>query len=381
MLLNIITLLTALALASVAAWFSIIGFTTIYAGAITAAIVMGIVAECGKVVATSWLYRNWEFTSWLLKVPLTFFILVLMIITSLGVFGFLSKAHLDQGAGTINNAARIEQLDYQISREQLLIEDAEKVIAQLDSAVNALVDAKRIDRSISLRRSQAATRQQLREDISFAQERINQLNQEKFSYESEIRNLELEIGPVKYIAELIYGNQEINKDITKSAVQLFTLLIVITLDPLAIFLLIASNQSMLRSRKEKVNKEKNKQAKYLVESDTEQEYKQTEKVHVNEHYSTDDHHDELPANQSRKIDETYNSNNKREILKPQMPTNRSVVNPWATQEEVLRELVGNAKPDNLQENSNSGEHAGKKYPEIRSWFEEFKGTKDGRKQS
>lgn len=377
MFLNIaVTLITALSLAAVAAWFSIIGFTTIYAGAVTAAIVMGIVAECGKVVATSWLYRNWEVSSWLLKIPLIFFVLVLMIITSLGVFGFLSKAHLDQGAATLNNAARIEQLNYQISREQSLIKDSEKVIEQLDSAVNALVEANRIDRSISVRRNQATTRQQLREEIQSAQERIDQLNQEKFSYESEIRNLELEIGPVKYIAELIYGNQEIDKDITKSAVQLFTLLIVITLDPLAVFLLIAANQSMLRLQNQKATMYKHN---HVEQGTTE------EPVHHEQEIEISDSYDHSESEYTSKLPEKTQSHFQKSVTKTKefakTPTDlkKNTTNPWATQEEVLRELMGSADLAEVQQEANSVIEVKSKYPEVKGWFDEFKGTKDGRK--
>ena len=106
----LLTLLSALSLAAVADWFSIIGFMAIYAASPLHALIMGIVLALAKLVTTSWLYRNWKFINWRLKFPLIGFILALMIATSIGTFGFLSKAHLEQTGGTIDNGAKVERL-------------------------------------------------------------------------------------------------------------------------------------------------------------------------------------------------------------------------------------------------------------------------------
>lgn len=420
----IITLLTALSLAAVAGWFSIIGFTTIYAGAVIAAVIMGAVTECAKVVTTSWLYRNWSYAGWLIKAPLIFFTVILMGITSLGVFGFLSKAHLDQGASTVNNSAKIEQLNYQISREQSLIADAEKVIAQLDTTVNSLIERNRADRSIAVRRSQESTRKQLRKDIADAQQRIDALNKEKFTYESEIRNLELEIGPIKYIAELIYGDQAADKNTTKAAVQLFTLMIVITLDPLAVVLLIAANQSIVRLQKEK--KKALVQAAAPVATvavttevppvynsvdttvvpeskEPEPDKIKSEDVAVSEDLSVKDDSVEVveqPAAESENLQAVLEQTKtvKEEIvteIEDSLSNFRNTTpgerpTPWATQEEVLRELMGSnsipIKTDIPSKNTEMSfditlrnQSPGAKYPKVKSWLKEFTGDKDGRK--
>ena len=253
----ILTFLSALSLAAVAGWFSIIGFMTIYAGAPMYALIMGAVTEVAKLVTTSWLYRNWEYSSWKLKVPLLYFTLALMTVTSIGVFGFLSKAHIEQGAGKIDNSAKIENLLYQIEREKSIIQDNEKVIAQLDATVNSFLEKDRADRALSVRRSQAVQREELRKDSASAQKRIDELSAEKFKYESEVRKLELEVGPIRYIAELIYGVEENSAKSIESAVRIFTLLIVSSLDPLAVILLIAANHTLLRIKHEKEEK-KNK---------------------------------------------------------------------------------------------------------------------------
>jgi hypothetical protein len=255
MIFSLLTFLTALSLAAVAGWFSIVGIMTIYAGAPIFAAVLGIVTECGKLVTISWLYRNWNDCTWRLKLPLIYFTIALMVITSIGVFGFLSKAHLEQNSSTIDNSARVEQLNRQIDREKAIITDSEKLVAQLDSTVNSFLGKDRADRSLAVRRAQAPQREQLRKEIAAAQTRIDQLSEEKFKYESEIRKLELEVGPIRYVAEMMYGKDGDGKSNLESAVKIFTLLIVSTLDPLASVLLIAANSSWQRRKKKDVAKE------------------------------------------------------------------------------------------------------------------------------
>ncbi len=247
----IVTLLSSLALASVAGWFSIVGFMTIYAGAPLYALVMGVVTECAKLVTASWLYRNWDYASWKIKAPLIYFTLALMTTTSIGVFGFLSKAHIDQGANGLDNAAKIETLNYQITREKNIIADNERVIAQLDSTVNSLLGKDRADRALAVRKSQQEQRKQLQVDSAGAQTKIDSLSKQKFDLESEVRSIQLEVGPIRYIAELLYGvEQDAGKNI-ESAVRLFTLLLVSTLDPLAVVLLIAANNTLVRLQDKK----------------------------------------------------------------------------------------------------------------------------------
>lgn len=253
----LLTLLTALALATVAGWFSIVGFMTIYAGAPFYALIMGAVTEIAKLVTASWLYRNWQYANWKLKVPLLYFVLALMIATSIGVFGFLSKAHIEQGADKIDNSAKIESLQYQIDREKAIIADNEKVISQLDATVNSLLGRDRADRALSVRRSQARQRDELRKDSAAAQKRIDELSSEKFRLESEVRKLQLEVGPIRYIAEMIYGVEENSTKNIEAAVRIFTLLLVSTLDPLAVILLVAANHTLLRMKHE--GKEKTEQ--------------------------------------------------------------------------------------------------------------------------
>jgi len=246
----IITLVTALAISGVAAWYSIAGLVAIFASAKVAIIIMGGVLEVGKLVTASWLYRNWQAIPLLLKAYLTTAVIVLMLITSMGIFGFLSKAHLDQTiqvGGT--NELRISQLERLISNQQRVIEDAEVVLEQLDGAVQTLIDYERIrgeTGSIATRAAQKEERQALNETINAAVSLINGYQEDLIPYKKEQISLEAEVGPLKYIAELIYGDQA--NDLLDEAVRWVILLIVFVFDPLAVLLLIAANMTLSQPR-------------------------------------------------------------------------------------------------------------------------------------
>ena len=241
----LLTFLVALSIAGVAAWFSIAGIMSIFAGAKTAALIMGGVLEAGKLLTASWLYRNWKESPILLKMPLVFFTVVLMFITSMGIFGFLSKAHIEQGASTGNNSAKVERIDEKISQEQLRIKEFEKQISQLDEAVDRFVGQDKVTLSVSLRKRQQAQRDELVKSIDASRNKVDTYNDEKYALQSEIRGYELEVGPIKYIAALIYDDPKTN---IEAAVRIVTLIIVSVFDPFAVILLIAANYSLLQRK-------------------------------------------------------------------------------------------------------------------------------------
>lgn len=318
MIFAILTLLSALTVAGVSGWFSIVGVMSIYAGApLHAALVMGVVLEGAKLVTTSWLYRNWAHASWKLKIPLIYFTAALMIATSIGVFGFLTKAHLEQGASTIDNTAKVERLDQQIAREKALIADNEKVISQLDTAINSFLGNDKTDRALAVRRAQAPQRKQLRDEIQAAQKQIDVYSEEKLKLTSEVRALQLEVGPIRYIAELFYGTGGNETAKVETAVRIFTLLIVSTLDPLAVILLIAANHSLLRRQNEKdKTPEKNKEETSTPDIKdnlpvSEKIDKETDKDHVvAEDYIDADNYRviETTATDTEEIVDTYHEN-------------------------------------------------------------------------
>lgn len=247
MIFGILTLITALTIAGVAAWFSIEGLMAIFsASAIPIAIMAGTL-EVGKLVSASWLYRYWNDTKFLMKTYMTTAVVVLMLITSMGIFGYLSKAHLDQAAEGGNNNLQIARITQQIQREEKAITDAEVVIGQLDQAVQTLMDYDRIrgdTGAIATRRNQAEERAELKDIIDTATANIISMQDELLPLQEKQLQVELKVGPLKYVAQLIYG-EAAESDLDK-AVRLFILLLVFVFDPLAVVMVIAANQTLLR---------------------------------------------------------------------------------------------------------------------------------------
>ena len=250
--LSLLTFVTSLAIAAVAAWYSIIGLTTIFSAAVIPIIIMGIVLEIGKLVAAAWVYNHWRETSILLRTYLVSAIVVLMLITSMGIYGFLSKSHIDAGVGTNQTYVKVERLDSRIQSEQRVIDRAEKQLRTLDDALERYIELGAVSKGLKKREEQEPERKLLQSTITKSQNKIDVYLDEKSEYELEIRNFEVEVGPLKYIAALIYGDDA--KSMLDETVRYVILLLIFVFDPLAVLLLIAANQSY---RKEKpVEKEK-----------------------------------------------------------------------------------------------------------------------------
>lgn len=244
----------ALALSGVAAFYSIVGLMAIFAASPIPIAVMGTILEGSKLVVASWLYRNWKAIPRLMKLYFVTSLVVLMFLTSMGIFGFLSKAHLDQAVPTGDVAAKVSLLDEKIKTEKENINAARQTLTQLDQQVNQTIsrttDANGTDRSIAIRRGQAKERAALQRDIEQGQTAIAKLNEERAPIASELRKVEAEVGPIKYIAALIYGD-EATQDPTflEKAVRWVTILIVAVFDPLAVIMLIAANWSIMQGRR------------------------------------------------------------------------------------------------------------------------------------
>jgi multisubunit Na+/H+ antiporter MnhG subunit len=252
MFFGILTLLTALSMATVAAVFAIYGIIAIFAGMPQFALIMGAVIELGKIVGISWLYRNWNEPT-KIKYFMAPIVLVAMLLTSMGIFGLLSKAHLEQTSPVANNEIQIERLDQQIAREQSRILDAEQVISQLDQSVQALIEFDRIrgpDGAIAVRESQADQREVLRQTIDTAQTELDGLEDQKLELSQQLRAIELEVGPIKYIAELIYND---GQDRTEEAVRWVIIAFIFVFDPMAILLLMAANYTLDQQKKNPVD--------------------------------------------------------------------------------------------------------------------------------
>lgn len=244
---NLLVLFTALIISGVAAYYSIIGLTAIFAAAFWPIVIMGIVLELGKIVASVWLKKYWQQAAWQIKTYLTSAVAVLMLITSMGIFGFLSRAHLEQGVPTAEVAAQVELLDVKIQTQQEKIESARKSLAQLDEQVNQRLirstTERAAERSVQIRRQQASERARLQTEISEAQKLILELREQRAPIASELRKVESELGPLKYVAALIYGDEP-NATLLERAVRWVIMIIVFVFDPLAIALLLAANSSI-----------------------------------------------------------------------------------------------------------------------------------------
>ena len=249
-----LTLITALSIAGVAAWYSIVGLMAIFAGAVIPIAIMGAVLETGKLVTAAWLHQNWKKMSWWMKSYLTSAVFVLMVITSLGIFGFLSKAHLEHSISTGGtNELQIENLERRIATQERSITDAENVISQLDQAVQVLMDYDRIrgdEGAISVRNSQKEERETLNQTINDAYSEIEKLSGQLTYAKNKQLAIEVEVGPLKYIAELLYGDSA--EDYFDEAVRAVIILLIVTFDPLAVVLLLAATQGFTQRKQDKL---------------------------------------------------------------------------------------------------------------------------------
>lgn len=243
-----------LMLSAVAAYYSIMGLIAIFSTAVIPIAIMGTALEVSKLVSASWLYTNWHTVPKLLKAYFTTAVVVLMILTSMGIFGYLSKAHLDQAVPTGDVVSKVSILDEQIKTEKDNINAARKQLTQLDSQVDQTLarttDDRGADRSVQVRRSQAKERSALIAEIQTSQTKITKLNQDRAPIASELRKVEAEVGPIKYIAALIYGDDNLDDTILEKSVRVVILMIVFVFDPLAVLLLIAANREMSNRRKD-----------------------------------------------------------------------------------------------------------------------------------
>ena len=351
MFIAILTLLSALSISGVAIFYSVIGLATIFPGAFVPVVIMGGVLEIGKLITASWLYRNWKFTPFMLRTYLTTAVIILSLITSMGIFGFLSKAHLEQNLASDTLIQRITILEDKIESEKMsilrqnaIIDRAEKsisrdtgtasgdievqqsIIADANEKLKTLLTVetntvrdlndrlKVLDKNVSdvltanksffneekaaadLKASQKEERKQIAIKVNEAQERIAELKAdhkieiakaqeiiasmrsgsqdnkgqfnkeieiaeqkifdsqgnidlfivEKQPLEKEMLTLEAEIGPVKYIAALAVDWGITDQVETSKAVRWVILLLIVVFDPLAVLLLIAANQSLMR---------------------------------------------------------------------------------------------------------------------------------------
>lgn len=278
MVLALVTLITALGISAVAAFYSIVGLMAIFSASALSIAVMGIVLEIGKLITASWLYQNWKRVPFLLKSYLTIAVIVLMFITSMGIFGYLSKAHIDQGSGTSELYVKVERLDNRITSERKIITRAEKQLSALDSALDKYLELGAVSKGLKKREDQEQERNALIGNINNAQGRIDKLLDEKSEYKLQINSFEVEVGPLKYISALVYGDEAL--DYIDTAVRAVILILVFVFDPLAVLLIIAANISFAEynEKRKRALARKNKVPKGAIKTTVSQEQNGLRKV-------------------------------------------------------------------------------------------------------
>lgn len=233
----VFTAIAAFMLAACAAFFSITGLAILYAAAFTSVVIMAIAIECGKISATFWLHRNAHKVSKLWVSLIAASVLGAMVITSVGVYGFLTKGHIDQITPIADTNLRVERIDNRINSETSLIDRSQARLDQLDGVIDTLIEYDKISGPTganAVRKSQAEERSNMQNSIDSSYIRIDELRDQRLPLSRKVATIEAKLGPIKYIAALFNTS-------TDKSVQWFTLIIVLLLDPFAILMVIATS--------------------------------------------------------------------------------------------------------------------------------------------
>lgn len=245
MIFGSLILVIAITISAIAAWYSVAGLTAIFSAAVIPVMIMGGALEAGKIAATVWLHNNWQRAGWAFKTYLIPAIAFLMLLTSMGIFGFLSKAHSDQSLVTGDAVSKVAIYDEKIATERDNIEQAKRALSQMNAQVDQMLgrsDTERgAERAVQIRKNQARERAALQAEITKSQKEIARLQEERAPLAAETRKIEAEVGPIKYIAALIYGDNA-DQNMLERAVRWVIILIVVVFDPLALTLILAANR-------------------------------------------------------------------------------------------------------------------------------------------
>jgi Fe2+ transport system protein B len=248
----ILPFLTAIALSAIAAYYSVIGLAQIFPGSYWPIIIMGSVLEAAKLVTVSWVYNNWKTTFSALKVYFLIAVVLLMAITSMGIFGYLSKAHIEHSSSIAPLIEKEMIYEEKIQTLKENIQTNRKNVLQLDAAVDQVMarsaDERGAERSNQIRKAQQKERTRASDEIARSQAEIQKITEEKSPISLEIKKAESDLGPIKYVADVVYGKQD--RDLIDRAVRLVIFVIIVVFDPLAVLLLIASNQTYRRLKGE-----------------------------------------------------------------------------------------------------------------------------------
>ena len=240
-MINQITFATSLLVAGVAAYFSVIGLATIFAGSFWPVVIMAGVLEIGKLVTAGFLHLRWSDINRAMRYYLMTAVVVLMVITSLGIFGFLAKANIEQTLQGDSYSLELSIIDKRLEAKEKELGRFEERLANLDF----IIDTARPEDRNYIDRRQRDERAQIAVDIDLVVADIVELNEDKMPIQREQLVQEGEIGPIKYVAEMLYG-EDVAKDKLDNAARILIFFIIFAFDPLAVLLLVASLGIMAR---------------------------------------------------------------------------------------------------------------------------------------
>jgi chaperonin cofactor prefoldin len=249
MLFGLLTLLVALAISTVAAYYSIVGLMAIFAGATTAIAIMGVVLEIGKLICASWTFQNWKTSPFTIRSYFIVAVVVLMLITSLGIFGFLSRAHITQSSPTALLEERIERIDLKVNQRQTQINRYQGRLDTLDDALQKYIELGAISKGLAKIGAMDNETNLLKTKISTLETEIDGLTDKKYGMKTELNLAEVEVGPIRYVASMLYD--DVSESQLEEAVRWIIILLIFVFDPLAVVLVIAANISLRDYRRER----------------------------------------------------------------------------------------------------------------------------------
>ena len=249
MFFGLLTLVVALAISTVAAYYSIVGLMAIFAGAKLAIAIMGVVLEIGKLVVASWTFQNWKTSPLSIRSYFILAIVILMLITSLGIFGFLSRAHITQSSPTALLVERIERIDLKINQRQTQIGRYQGRLDTLDQALQRYIELGAISKGLRKIGEMDNETKLLKIKIEGLENEIDDLTDEKYERKTKLNLAEVEVGPIRYVASMLYD--DVSESQLEQAVRWIIVLLIFVFDPLAVVLVIAANISLRDYRRER----------------------------------------------------------------------------------------------------------------------------------
>ena len=246
MFIGILNIIAAVVLSAVSAYFSVTGIRIIFSGALLGATFMGASLEFAKITATVWLYTWWKKSSRLLRYYLIFAITVLIVVSSVGIYGYLARAYVGQRNPGQEIKNRIERIDQSIEREENAISQAESGLNQLDVVIDRYFALDFLTHGITKRNEQKPERNALKDTIIEAEDEISILLDERFILKNQFDDFSIAVGPIEYIAILLYGEDDAENNFD-NAVRILIVLLVLVFDPFAVLLMVCGNVSIAKS--------------------------------------------------------------------------------------------------------------------------------------